>query len=320
LSEDEKQKSETKLAIAVIIVSLLIAGAPLFIINVFSDNDRPEDPVNAFFDNIGSRNYDAAVDETMDHFSDEGTKASMTDIISELMDTDYISFSIVHLTRMTGSEGINVTGVEARISDMESEYNVTIDDWSALKMEMTETQVMEHRSISVTVYSLQYVIDGKWYFDLSSLASSPRLWTEYAFDPAVPNVSIGSFMQTSGSEYKLVLKSTQDAINITSLAIYVTRLDEPIYNDTTFSFAENVNGSKSTASPWQESCGESMRMRQDAFTYVDADMNGLIDDGDYLLLSFEEDVTGAMYGFDLYYGSLSMNGGIWTMGVNMPEA
>jgi hypothetical protein len=300
----------------VVVITLLISGVPFFIyMATTSDKDAPQDAVNGFFSDIENKDYSGAFNRTMLNF--EKMSVREKEVVAFGDSFQSYSIKLESLTRINEQNGVNITAVEARIQDHMDDYNVTVEGWSAVRMKvvMSVTGIEPYSDI---IYSLLFKINGEWYLDLMSFASRPSMWTMYAWEQAHLYGALSSYSVISAHEIKLEFSGFAVPGNIVDIEIDVEKTNATFTYESSFYFSSNINGTRSEGGyPWMNSTANKMKIQSDAFTWVDANSDSLLDYHDYLILYFDEYQTGETYTFALV--QMSGNRNLSTLEITLPD-
>ncbi|MCE5297143.1 MAG: hypothetical protein LLG16_08605 [Euryarchaeota archaeon] len=165
---EEKKESDLKVTAVVVAITLLLAGTPMFLFMAIDQEDTPESVTIDFYDALSSGDYGDFIDRSMYYFDDdidlrESVENSMTDV------------DIFKIEKIYESDGVNIDAIDARMKILENEYDVIIDGWSALQMNVIISYTPDESHADV-LYSLQFEIEGKWYVDAINTVHRPAEW------------------------------------------------------------------------------------------------------------------------------------------------
>jgi hypothetical protein len=297
---EENRESDLKIAAVVVVITLLLAGTPMFLYMAMDQEDTPESVTIEFYDALSSGDYGNFIDRSLFYFDDDID-------LRESIENSETDINIITINRIYESDGVNIDAIEARMKILENDYGVIIDGWSALKMKAILSFPQSESQIDV-VYSLQFEIEGKWYVDAINTVDRPSEWNVWLLRANFVYGTLDGLPIISEQEIKIEFIRFDEPGNITDVRIEIVRVDEPMNNDTVFAFSGYTNGTRSYAFDWISPIGERLKMQPDALTWVDADNDGALTNGDYLLIHLDEYVIGAIYNIKMYVSTIFTSG------------
>lgn len=302
---EEKKESDLKITAFVVVITLLLAGTPMFLYMATNQEDTPEKVTLEFYDALSSGDYDEFIDRSLFYFDGDID-------LRESIENSTADINIITIERIHESDGVNIDAIEARMKILENDYGVIIDGWSALRMKAIVSFPPSESRIDV-VYSLQFKIEGTWYVDAINTVSRPSEWNGWLTQHVLVYGVLDGFFITPEKEIRIGFSEFDEPGNITDVQIEIMRLDVPVNNDTIFGFSGYVNGTRSFTFYWIPLIGENLKMQSDALTWIDADSNGALTNDDYLLIHLDEYLIGATYRIQMYIGNTMTSGMEFTL-------
>jgi hypothetical protein len=160
---------------AVIVVAVLLFGAVA--LSGWGQGGSAQSTVSAFFSDYSDQDFDAAMQHTI--VAKMNTSAQETYVVYlEAQATD-ASIDINHMTDVTDNLGDTVTNaINSGMATLGMEMGVTIDDWTALFVNMTETYASSNYQATSDFYLLVLHCNGGWYVEPASFQENADDWAK----------------------------------------------------------------------------------------------------------------------------------------------